>query len=100
MTVVPISGNGLIQQTQFNNEILINNLIDSYDRLAWEYKMEKEMRRQKIISKLNSNAKEYTLLYKRNKNKEEWIERKSKRISTKVDLVIFWKFIFIVKTSW
>ena len=28
--------NGLliIQQTQFNNKILINNLIDSYDRLA------------------------------------------------------------------
>ena len=39
--------NGLIiiYQTQFNNEILINNLMNSYDRLAREYKIEKEMHR-------------------------------------------------------
>ena len=42
------------------------------------------MWRQKIISKLNSNAKEYTLLSEKNENKEESIERKSKRISTEI----------------
>ena len=51
-----------IQQTQFNNETLINNLIDSYDRLVQEYNIEREMHRQKIISKLNSNAKDFTLV--------------------------------------
>ena len=37
--------------------------MDLYDRLTQEYKMEKEMRKQKIISKLNSNAKDFILAF-------------------------------------
>ena len=44
----------------YNSEKLINNLVDANDRLAKEYKREYNMRRQKIISKLNYLAPEFT----------------------------------------
>ena len=34
-------------------------MIDSYNGLVKQYKREKDIRRQKIVSKINSNAKEY-----------------------------------------
>ena len=60
----------IIQQTQFNNKTLINNLIDSYNRLVREYKIEKEMCRQKIISKLNSNTKDFMPVSQQIENEE------------------------------
>ena len=35
----------IIRQSPCNNEILINNMIDSHNRLAKEYKRERDMRR-------------------------------------------------------
>ena len=71
--------NGLliIKQTPFNSKSLINNLIDSYKRLEKEYKMKKDMRRQKIISKLNSNSKEYILI------QEEKVNNTQSSVTTK-----------------
>ena len=52
----------IIRQTPCNSKILINNIIDLYDRLVKEYKRERDMRWQKIVSNLNYNTKEYTLI--------------------------------------
>ena len=50
--------------------------------MAREYKIEKEMRRQKIISKLNSNTKNFTPLSQRNENEEVSLrDNKSTKIS-------------------
>ena len=38
---------------------MINNIIDSYDRLVKECKRERDMKRQKIATNLNYSTKEY-----------------------------------------
>ena len=52
--------NGLliIRQIPCNSKILINNMIDSCNRLVKEYKRERDMRRKKIVSNLNYSTKE------------------------------------------
>ena len=58
----------IIKQIINNSEKLINDLVDVYDRLAKEYKREYDIRRQKIISKLNYSGPEFTL---KSKSKED-----------------------------
>ena len=56
--------NGLLKVIliPYNNKVLINNLIDLYDRLVKLYEHKRYSRRQKIISSLNREAKEYVLI--------------------------------------
>ena len=54
-----------------NSEILINNLMDSFDRLAKLYEHEKYLRRQKITLNLNREAKEYVLIPMRNEEEQK-----------------------------
>ena len=60
----------IIKQISCNSKALINNLIDSCNWLATEYKRERDMRRQKIVLNLNSNTNEYTLISMRHKERK------------------------------
>ena len=59
-----------------NSKVLINNFIDSHNRLVKLYEHERYLRRQKIISNLKSDAIEYAPM---NMRKEE--ERKVNEVN-------------------
>ena len=77
-------------QILYNSEVLINNLIDLCIRLAKAYQQEKDLWRQKIISNLNRDTKEFVPL------KKEY--RKDKN-NNKVDLVINKQIVYYNKRS-
>ena len=93
----------VIKQTSHKSKMLINNLIDLCDRLVIEYEREKAIRRQKIISNLNSNTKEHapTLIrYEESKlSKEVWDNDKSWTVQKRDNnvhirqLKVIWKII-------
>ena len=84
--------NGLliIRQIPCNSKILINNMIDSCNRLVKKCKRERDMRRQKIVSNLNYSTKEYILISVGNAKEEnsmmcsrDWLNNKK--------LIVYWK---------
>ena len=60
-TLIFENGLLIIKQTSFNSKTLINKLVDLYDRLSKVCKQEKDFRRQKIISILNTTVPVYVL---------------------------------------
>ena len=75
-----------VMQILYNSEVLINNLIDKCNRLARSYQKEKNLQRQKIISNLKREVKEYILIN---------IGYEEKKKDTMVNLEIYrWKVYY------